>query len=88
MTGIIRRAWYLALGFAAAWAWQRIRRPADPVGEMVSVVVTIPKSVLPPMIAGIAVEAQGILMGDVMPSADDGADPTTGLDPRIWGDGS
>ena len=56
---------------------------------MVSVVVTIPKSILPPMIAGVAVEAQGILMSNVMPSADDdGTDPATGLDPRIWGDGS
>lgn len=89
MTGIIRRAWYFAIGLLAAWAWHRIRRPVDAGGEMVSVVVTIPKSILPPMIAGVAVEAQGILMGHVIPSADDdGTDPATGLDPRIWGDGS
>ncbi len=89
MTGIVRRAWYFAIGAFAAWAWHRIRRPVDAGGEMVSVVVTIPKSILPPMIAGVAVEAQGILMSSVIPSADDdGTDPATGLDPRIWGDGS
>jgi hypothetical protein len=83
VTGIVRRAWYFVIGAFVAWAWHRIRRVDGAGGEMVSVVVTIPKSILPPMIAGVAVEAQGILMGHVMPSADDdgtdGIDPATGM---------
>lgn len=87
MTNVLRRVFYAALGALAVYAWRRIQdaERAMPAAETcASVVVTIPKSILPPMIAGIAVEAQAVLMSDLLPTPpDDDAPP--GLDPRIWG---
>lgn len=87
MTNVLRRAFYAALGALAVYAWRRIQdaERAMPAAEeaCASVVVSIPKSILPPMIAGLGVEVQGILIGDLMPPP--AGDDPPGLDPRIWG---
>lgn len=72
------RIWYIALGAAATWAWHRSRQA--PAESVVTVVVGIPTKLLPSMIAGVAAECQGILLGDILPGTPDaGIDPTTGL---------
>lgn len=87
ITDLLRRAFYAALGALAVYAWRRVQdaERAMPAAEsMTTVMITIPKSVLPPMIAGLGIEVQGILLGDILPTPpDDDAPP--GLDPRIWG---
>lgn len=91
MTNVLRRAFYAALGALAVYAWRRVQdaERAMPAAEaMATVVVTIPKSILPPMILGLGVEVQGLLLGDVLPATPPDDDAPTGLDPNIWGDGS
>ena len=89
---MIRRLWYLTLGALAMYAYERVRRAgATPNAEpMVTVTVTSPAKLYPPMIAGWGVELQAILMSHVVSTAgdddsDDDDEPTPdGLDPNIW----
>lgn len=87
---MIRRLWYLVLGALAMYAYERVRRAgATPNAEpMVTVTVTLPAKLYPPMVAGFGCELQAILMSHVVstPSDDDsddgGIDHATGLP---WG---
>lgn len=79
---MIRRAFYALLGALAVYAWHRIReaeRAAPAVDEpMVSVVITAPARLYPPMVAGFGAELQAVLMSDLQPPRG-GTDDATGL---------
>lgn len=80
---MIRRAFYALLGALAVYAWHRIReaeRAAPTVDEpMVSVVITAPARLYPPMVAGFGCEVQAVLMSDLQPPPRGGIDDATGL---------
>lgn len=83
----------LAIGCACGWLarsrWTMSRAAHDPAQPyMVTAVVKIPGLLFGEPIYGLGLEVSGLLVSDLKPDApDDGTDPTTGLDPRIWGDG-
>ena len=72
MTGLLRRAWYLALGMAAAWAWHRIQRAGEAGPRMVN--MSVPADLFPAgRVEGLAVTVEAAIAGAA------GVDPATGL---------
>lgn len=84
----------LALGGAGGWLarsrWTMTRSSHDPAAPFtVEATIRIPGLLFSAPIYGLGLEVSGLLISDLTPGAPgDGTDPTTGLDPRIWGDGT